>query len=40
MSKLDSNPAEILDNPPGLRAYLEAHYGRPEAADLSPWERF
>ena len=39
MSKLDSNPAEILDNPPGLRAYLEAHYGRPEAADLSPWER-
>jgi len=32
-------PTQILQSPPELRAYLEAHYGRPEDAALSPWER-
>jgi uroporphyrinogen decarboxylase len=29
----------VLRDPARLRAFLEAHYGRPEAAALSPWER-
>lgn len=30
---------QILQHPPDLRAYLEVHYGRPEDAALSPWQR-
>ncbi|MBN1658113.1 MAG: hypothetical protein JXA93_06910 [Anaerolineae bacterium] len=28
-----------ITDPAALRAYLEAHYGRPEAAPISPWAR-
>lgn len=31
--------AEAVASPGKLRAYLELHYGRPEATTLSPWER-
>jgi uroporphyrinogen decarboxylase len=38
-----NNPSKTiacaLENPGALRAYLEDHYGRPEAAALCPWER-
>jgi uroporphyrinogen decarboxylase len=39
MKKPAGIAAEILQRPSDLRAYLEAHYGRPEDAALSPWER-
>lgn len=40
MSASDAPPADRLPSEPAaLRAYLEAHYGRPEAAPLSPWQR-
>ena len=29
----------MADNPAALRAHLEAHYGLPEAAAISPWQR-
>lgn len=29
----------LPDNPTALRAYLEGHYGRPEAAAITPWQR-
>jgi uroporphyrinogen decarboxylase len=31
--------AQAPQNPARLRAYLEGHYGRPEDASLSPWQR-
>lgn len=37
MSQL-STPS-LLADPAGLRACLKAHYGRPETASFSPWER-
>jgi uroporphyrinogen decarboxylase len=39
MTKLARGPAQNLQSPRDLRAHLEAHYGRPEDAPLSPWER-
>jgi uroporphyrinogen decarboxylase len=39
MSHLSDLLAGLMNNPGDLRAYLEAHYGRPEAAAISPWER-
>lgn len=39
MSELATTVAEILEEPEKLRAYLESHYGCPEVASLSPWER-
>jgi len=34
-----SGLAQAIASPDALRAYLEQHYGRPEAAALSPWQR-
>jgi uroporphyrinogen decarboxylase len=39
VSQLAETLARILEGPGQARAYLEGHYGRPEAAALSPWER-
>jgi uroporphyrinogen decarboxylase len=39
MSHLEDPISAALADLGALRAYLEAHYGRPEAAALSPWER-
>jgi uroporphyrinogen decarboxylase len=39
MKMLASVPTDILHNPADLSAYLEAHYGHPEDAALSPWGR-
>ncbi len=33
------NLSVLTSQPADLRAFLEAHYGRPEAAPLSPWQR-
>jgi uroporphyrinogen decarboxylase len=39
MSDLADTIARVLCDPGDLCAYLAAHYGRPEAAAVSPWER-
>jgi uroporphyrinogen decarboxylase len=39
MSNLSELLAEIVQDPGELRAYLQAHYGRPKAGTLSSWER-
>jgi uroporphyrinogen decarboxylase len=39
MNKLADKLVEILNSPRDLGAYLESHYGHPEDAALSPWER-
>ncbi len=39
MSELSETLAEAVQSPGRLRAFLEAHYGLDEAAELSPWER-
>ncbi len=39
MTALSGTLASILKDPAELRAYLRAHYGRPETSPISPWER-
>jgi uroporphyrinogen decarboxylase len=39
MSELSDTIARSVKEPTRLRAYLEAHYGRPDASALSSWER-
>ena len=39
ISGLADRPTQAVASPARLRAYLERHYGRPEAGALSSWER-
>ncbi len=39
MCEVSEAIAQVVQNPIDLRAYLEAHYGRPEATSVSPWQR-
>jgi uroporphyrinogen decarboxylase len=39
MSQIAASIAGALKKSASLRAYLQAHYGRPEAGPISPWER-
>ena len=39
MSKLSDTLAKVVGDPGRLRAFLEEHYGRPDDASVSPWER-
>ena len=39
MSEVSEAIAQAVQSPLALRAYLEAHYGRPEATPVPPWQR-
>jgi uroporphyrinogen decarboxylase len=39
VSTLAETLAQVVQKPAALRAYLAAHYGRPDEASLSPWKR-